>query len=150
MAHFNAGFHKRLLKGEAAADKKTNEIILPVFGSICHFIDLHAVFIDKVPRNIGDDIRSLAHIMDQRGAVHDLEDRTRFRITLRELFKILRIFFRQDHKVCLCVSPAHSGCRFCDLTVTDLFPDLFRSCRSVISHFSLPLSPMPFFSFPAS
>ena len=134
MAHFNAGFHKRLLKGEAAANQECNRIFFPIRRNICHLIDFHAVTVNEIFRDVRHDARAFAHIVDIRCALYDFQDWARFRVLSCKFFKIIGVLFRQDNQICLCISGTHASRRAGNLASPNQFP-YFRWCHfAVICH----------------
>ena len=126
VAHVYALPQQCLLKGEAAADQKSHKIILPVGGSIRHLIHLDAVFIDKIPWNICHQISPLTHIVDFRAFLHNLQNRAGLWILSRKFLKIICVLLRENYKICLGISPAHTGCGTCNFSSPDKLPHLFR------------------------
>ena len=128
MTYLHTVFYKCFLERKAAPDQKGNRVLFPVRSYIRDGIYKFAIFPDTILRYITGNYGTFTHIMNIRSPFHNLQNRTRFRVFRCKYLKIIRILFRKNHEISLCIACAHTCSWKVYGSFTDQFPGIFRSC----------------------
>ena len=121
---FDSFFDQCLFKRERAANQEADIAFFPIRRYVSQFFCKYAVFVDTVSWNISADITAFAHGVCVGRSFDDFKNRTRKWILFCKFFEICCVFRRQDYKVCLCVTTAHSCGREVNNSISAECPNL--------------------------